>query len=801
MNTAGQNKLEFHKITEMLAGRTASPAGRKMAEELVPMTEPAEIDRAQEETAAAFRRSIRHSAPAFGISVVFDDALARLAIGGSLNIHELVSLARFLKLAGRAKQYGHSSIEEGDQDILTPLFASLSPQRPLSDEIMRCIPDEEEVCDSASPALRKIRRQIATISGRVHSTLTSLAHGTYKDYLQDSLFTLRQDRYCLPVKLEYKAQVPGITHDRSSSGSTLFVEPMAVVQLNNQLAELIHEEQAEIDKILAELSAQAAGSLDEIKQTKNSLAILDFIFAKASLAYEMKATRPDLNEEGILFLKEARHPLLDQSTVVPITLELGDQYDQLVITGPNTGGKTVSLKTAGLLAMMGQAGLHIPAREHSRLPVFSNVFADIGDDQAIDQNLSTFSSHMKTLLYILQHVDEDSLVLLDELGAGTDPAEGSSLARSILEWFHARGIRTIATTHYTELKEYAYNTEGVENASCEFDVESLRPTYRLIVGIPGKSNALAIAGRLGIPQDILDHARSSMDQPARSMESLLADLEKQKKELEEKQRQLKEEEKTIAALEKKLEHTRSSIAGQKDHILSQAREQAHEMLKEAKKTSDEAIRMSRKAASGRSMSASDMEKTRTKVRESLKSVENEGTKGSGKRRKGRRKEEVAEKPKKLTTVHAGDRVHVGSMGMDGVVTEEPDSKGNVSVRIGSFNTMVTLQDLTAPVTPAPMEKPVSKMRSRYSGTSKSATVRPEINLIGQDSATAVSNLDKYLDDAYLARLESVRIVHGKGTGALRKAVADHLKTIPYVKGYHAGAYGEGDLGVTIVTFK
>lgn len=778
-----------------------------MARELVPMSDPAEIFRAQDETAAAFSRMIRLSPPAFGISAEDDGEntqlsrlLSRLEIGGSLNIFELYFLVRFLKTASKAKSYGHSSIADGEQDLLTPLFASLSPLRTLADDIERCIPDEDEVSDDASPALRKIRRQIGTVSARVHSTLTSLAHGAYKDYLQDELFTLRQDRYCLPVKLEYKSQVPGITHDRSASGSTLFVEPMAVVQLNNQLAELTHEEQAEIDRILAELSAQAAGCLEEIKETRSALSELDFVFAKASLAYEMKASRPEINEEGVLYLKEARHPLLDPSRVVPITIKLGETYDQLVITGPNTGGKTVSLKTAGLLSMMGQAGLHIPAREHSSLPVFSHVFADIGDDQAIDQNLSTFSSHMKTLLYILEHVDEHSLVLLDELGAGTDPAEGSSLARSILEWFHMRGIRTIATTHYTELKEYAYNTEGVENASCEFDVDSLQPTYRLLIGIPGKSNALAIAGRLGIPQDIIEHAQSQMDQPARSMESLLADLERQKKELENQQMLLQEEQKTIADLERKLEHTRSSIAGQKDHILSQAREQAQDILKEAKKTSDEAIRMSRKAASGRGMSARDMEKTRTKVRESLKSVENAGQ-SSGKRRKGRKKAAEEQAPKKLTEVRAGDWVHVGSMGMDGVVTEAPDAKGNVSVRIGSFNTVVSMKDLTVPKRPAPVEKPQYNARTRYSGTSKSATVKPEINLIGQDVATAVSNLDKYLDDAYLARLETVRVVHGKGTGALRKGVADHLKTVPYVKEFHAGAYGEGDLGVTIVTFR
>ena len=790
-----KDKLEFHKILSMLESRTGSAAGRRMAAQLAPMASLAEIEQAQDETAAGFSRSIRLSAPSFGISEHLDDALGRLAIGGVLSAHELLGIARFLRTAGRAKQYGHSSITEGEQDVLTPLFSGLSPIRPLADEIEGCILDDDEISDDASSELKRIRRQITTASSRIHSTLTSLAHGAYKDYLQDSLITMRQDRYCLPVKLEYKSQVPGITHDRSSTGSTLFVEPMAVVQLNNQIAELHADEQKEIMRILTDLSAQAAENLDELKQTRLYLVHLDFVFAKASLALDMKASRPDMNEEGILFLKEARHPLLDQSRVVPITLKLGEEYDQLVITGPNTGGKTVSLKTAGLLSMMGQAGLFIPAREHSRLPVFSHVVADIGDDQAIDQNLSTFSSHMKTLLTILQNVDEHALVLLDELGAGTDPAEGSSLARSILEWFHARGIRTIATTHYTELKEYAYNTEGVENASCEFDVDSLRPTYRLLIGIPGKSNALAIAGRLGIPQDIIDHAQSQMSQPTRSMESLLADLERQKKELENQQKQLEEEQKTIASLEKKLEHTRSSIAGQKEHILSQAREQAQDMLKEAKKTSDEAIRMSRKAASGKIMSARDMEKTRTKVRESLKSMENSGGK---KRRKGRRDEP---KKKRLDAVAAGDYVHVNSMGMDGVVTEGPDSRGSVSVRIGSFNTTVSLRDLSPASSAPPAEKSESRSRTRYIGSSKSASVRPEINLIGQDTATAVSNLDKYLDDAYLARLESVRVVHGKGTGALRQAVADHLKRVPYVKGFHAGAYGEGDMGVTIVEFK
>ena len=795
MNTNTKDKLDFQKITAMLASRATSQAAKRMAEELVPMKDLAQIERAQDETKAAFNRTVRLSAPAFGISEDISDSLARLAIGGMLNAHELRTLARFLRLTGRVKSYGHSSIAEGESDVLTPAFADLSPLRPLADEIDACILDDDEISDDASPALKKIRRQIAMSGSKIHTTLNSLLHGAYKDYLQDALITMRQDRYCLPVKLEYKSQVPGITHDRSSSGSTLFVEPMAVIQLNNQLAELRGDEEKEITRILTDLSIQAAASLEEIKLTRLQLAFLDFVFAKASLALDMSGSRPDMNEDGILYLKEARHPLLDKSRVVPITLKLGEDYDQLVITGPNTGGKTVSLKTAGLLSMMGQAGLFIPAREHSRLPVFSNVFADIGDDQAIDQNLSTFSSHMKTLLTILKNVDSQSLVLLDELGAGTDPAEGSSLARSILEWFHARRIRTIATTHYTELKEYAYNTEGVENASCEFDVDSLQPTYRLLIGIPGKSNALAIAGRLGIPDDIIEHAQSQMSQPARSMESLLADLERQKKELEKQQKQLEEEKKTITDLEKKLEHTRSSIAGQKDHILTKAREQAQDILREAKKTSDEAIRMSRKAASGRPMNVRDMEKTRDKVRESLKNAEESG---KSKKKKGRGNEPAR---KKLDAVAVGDYVHVNSMGMDGFVTEGPDSRGSVTVRIGSFNSVVPMKDLSPAQTAKPVEKAESRSRTRYIGASKSAGIRPEINLIGQDTATAVSNLDKYLDDAYLAHLETVRIVHGKGTGALRKAVADHLKTVKYVKGFHAGAYGEGDLGVTIVKFK
>ncbi len=789
-------KLEYNKIIDQLSDRTSSPAGLQMAQELQPMTDLAQIERAQKDTAAAFRRSVRSAAPAFGMAASIDDALARLTIGGSLSARELLAISRFLYIAYKARRYGRASIEDGETDCLSSLFARLVSLKNLVDEIERCIPDEEEISDDASPALKKIRRQIMSSGEKIHTTLTSLAHGAYKDYLQDSLITIRQDRYCIPVKLEYKAKVPGITHDHSATGSTLFVEPMPVVELNNKLAELKSEEKIEIDRILADLSDRVGGHLEEIKESAETLAQLDFIFAKAALALDMDASRPDFNEEGILELKDARHPLIDKQQVVPISLTLGDTYDQLVITGPNTGGKTVTLKTTGLMALMGQSGLHIPAGQHSKLPVFSRVFADIGDDQAIEQSLSTFSSHMTTLLDILKNVDDRSLVLLDELGAGTDPAEGSSLARSILSWFHERKIRTVATTHYTELKEYAYNTEGVQNASCEFDVETLRPTYRLLIGIPGKSNALAIAGRLGMPEDIIESARSHMSQPARSMESLLADLEQQKKELENQRRELADEQKTIADLERKLEHTRSSIAGQKEHILAQAKEQARDMLKEAKKTSDEAIRMSRKASKGRSMSASEMEKTRTKARENLKSLDAEP-----KKRRGKKTAAKAESPVRLTEVSAGDYVHVNSMGMDGFVTEGPDARGEVSVRVGSFHTTTSLKDLSPASSPAPQEKPESRSRTRYSGVSKSATVSTEINLIGQDVATAVSNLDKFLDDAYMARLESVRIVHGKGTGALRKGVADHLKRVPYVKEFHAGAYGEGDLGVTIAVFK
>lgn len=789
-------KLEYDKILDRLAGHTSSPAGREAALALRPLTDLAQIEHAQKETAAAFRRSVRLAAPAFGMAASVDDALSRLAIGGTLNARELLNLARFLSISYKARRYGRTSIEEGETDVLSPLFSRLISLKNLADEIERCIPDENEISDDASPALKKIRRQLGSSAEKIHTTLTSLAHGKYKDYLQDSLITMRQDRYCIPVKLEHKAKVPGITHDTSATGSTLFIEPMPVVELNNKLAELKSEEKIEIDKILASLSEQIAEHLDEVKETVGVLADLDFIFARAALALDMDAMRPDFNEEGVLELKKARHPLLDKQKVVPISLTLGEDWDQLVITGPNTGGKTVTLKTTGLMALMGQSGLHIPAGEHSRLPVFSRVFADIGDDQAIEQSLSTFSSHMKTLLDILKNVDERSLVLLDELGAGTDPAEGSSLARSILSWFHEKQIRTVATTHYTELKEYAYNTDGVQNASCEFDVETLRPTYHLLIGIPGKSNALAIAGRLGMPEEIIEAAQSQMSQPARSMESLLADLEQQKKMLEKQRKELAEEQRTIADLERKLEHTRSSIAGQKEHILSQAKEQARDMLKEAKKTSDEAIRMSRNASRGRAMSASDMEKTRTKARENLKSLDAEPKK---KRKKKSAGKEAA--PEKLTQITVGDYVHVNSMGMDGFVTEGPNSKGEVSVRIGSLLATVKAADLSRAAAAPPQEKADRRSRSRYSGMSKSATVSSEINLIGQDVATAVSNLDKYLDDAYMAKLESVRIVHGKGTGALRAGVADHLKRVPYVKEFHAGAYGEGDLGVTIAVFK
>ena len=783
--------LEYNKIIDRLAEHATSDPGRRLCRELVPMTELSDIESAQQETADALTRLFKKGSISFGSTRELGMSLKSLEIGSTLSIPELLHIASLLENTARVKNYGKKDREDVPDDSLTPLFSALEPLTQLSQEIYRCILSEEEISDDASPGLKHVRRSMAVTTERIHSQLNSMVNGSLHSYLQDALITTRNGRYCLPVKAEYRSQVPGMIHDQSSTGSTIFIEPAAVVNLNNQMRELELKEKEEIEKVLASLSALAGEHTVEIAENQHVMTRLDFIFAKASLALEQNATKPLFNEDHIINIRGARHPLLDKKKTVPIDIRLGKDYDLLIITGPNTGGKTVSLKTTGLFCLMGQAGLHIPAQDRSELSIFREVYADIGDEQSIEQSLSTFSSHMTSIVSILKDADADSLCLFDELGAGTDPTEGAALAIAILNHLHDRGIRTMATTHYSELKVYALSTSFVENACCEFDVESLRPTYRLLIGIPGKSNAFAISKRLGLSDEIIEAARSQISAEDKSFEDLLTDLEQSRVTIEKEQQEIASYKQEIETLKKRLEQKQERIDQSRDKILREANEKAREILQEAKDTADETIRIFQKAGPGASMK--DLEKQREKVRNK---ISEKNSKLSVK------KENPAASGLKPSQIKLGESVRIVSMGLKGTVSSLPDHKGNLFVQCGIIRTQTNIKDLVL----------VQEKDSYTSGgakrtgsgkirMSKSLSISPEINLLGKTVDEALTELDKYLDDAYLAHLSTVRVVHGKGTGALRNAVQSHLRKVKYVKSYRLGEYGEGDAGVTIVEFK
>ena len=791
MNQKTLQKLEFHKIIELLEAQCSSDKGKEYCRDLVPMTTLSRIESAQEETAAAFSRIVKKGRLSFSGCTSVEDSLKRLEIGGTLGSGELLRICKLLENTARAKSYGRHETVDDVADCLDDYFDRLSPLSPLCTEIRRCIIDEEEISDDASSNLRHIRRSISALNDKVHSTLTSLVNGSLRSYLQDAIITMRGDRYCIPVKAEYRSQVNGLIHDQSSTGSTLFMEPMSVVKLNNDLKELYGKEQEEIQVILARLSVETAEYIEEIRTDYRILCELDFIFAKGALALSMNASRPRFNLERRIHIREGRHPFLNPKTVVPITLSLGDTFDLLIVTGPNTGGKTVSLKTLGLLTLMGQAGLHIPALDRSELAVFRSVYADIGDEQSIEQSLSTFSSHMTNIVSFLREVDADSLVLFDELGAGTDPTEGAALATAILSYLHEKGIRTMATTHYSELKVFALTTEGVENACCEFDVESLRPTYRLLLGIPGKSNAFAISSKLGLPEHIIETAKTHLSEQDQSFEDLLADLEGSRKTIEKEQTEIAAYRKEIEALKQELSIKQERLNEQRERILRDANEKANKILREAKEVADETIKQFHKFGK-ENISAAELEKERERLRKKMEQTQ------SGMAPK-------APKPKKqhkASDFRLGESVKVLSMNLTGTVSSLPDSKGNLFVQMGILRSQVHMSDLE--IIEEPMTITAKQMRRTSSGKmkmSKSLSVSPEINLLGKTVDEAVAELDKYLDDAYLAHVSPVRIVHGKGTGALRQGIHQYLKRQKHVKSYRLGAFGEGDAGVTIVEFK
>lgn len=790
MNKKVLRVLEYNKMIERLTDKATSEQGRKLVAELEPMTDLEAIGKAQTETADALGYLFRKGSTSFGGNKDLGMCIRSLEIGSVLSIAELLRIAAFLENVNRIKSYGRKEREDTPADSLDVYFESLEPLTPLSNEIRRCILSEEEIADDASPALKKIRRSMTVTNDRIHSQLASMINGSYRTYLQDAVVTMRNNRYCIPVKSEYKGQVQGMVHDQSSTGSTFFIEPAAVVNLNNELRELEIREQEEIAVILADLSAQAGAYTELLMENQKAMTALDFIFAKAALALEQNATMPIFNTEHQIRIRQGRHPLLDKKKVVPIDIQLGIDFDLLVITGPNTGGKTVSLKTVGLLTLMGQAGLHIPALDRSELAVFEEVYADIGDEQSIEQSLSTFSSHMTNIVSILQQADGESLCLFDELGAGTDPTEGAALAISVLDHLHGRGIRTMATTHYSELKVYALSTPFVENASCEFSVETLRPTYRLLIGIPGKSNAFAISSKLGLPDHIIEDAKRHITEDKESFEDLLANLENSRVTIEKERLEIAAYKEEIEALKKRLESKQEKIDQAKERILRHANEEAREILQNAKELADETIRTFQKAEAG--ISIKELEKSRQKVRDK---ISEKNTKLAIKN------DQPTHKVLKPNQIKPGDSVKVVSMGLKGTVSSLPDKSGNLFVQCGIIRSKVSLNDLVLIE-----EETIStgKMQRSSSGKlkmSKAYSISTEINLLGRTVDEALSELDKYLDDAYLAHLPSVRVVHGKGTGALRSAVHNYLRKNRVVKSYRLGEFGEGDAGVTIVEFK
>ena len=789
MNNKALKTLEYNKITDRLASHASSEPGIKLCRELLPMMDMDEINSALKQTSDAVSRIFRHGSISFAGLKDIRPLTKALEVGSALGMSELLDICSLLKVAAGARRYGVSEDEAADS--LSGIFNVIYDIADVRREIERCILSEDEIADDASAELKNIRRQMRICTERIRTELNSMLNGSDRTYLQEAVITTRGGRYCIPVKAEYKSQVPGMVHDQSKAGSTFFIEPMSVVRLNNEIREYEVKESEEIAKILASLSAMAGNYTAELDADYDILSQLDFIFAKAKLSFEYKGSEPIMNTRGYINIRKGRHPLIDSRKVVPIDVSIGDEYSELIITGPNTGGKTVTLKTIGLFSLLGQSGLHIPAADNSELTVFNDIFADIGDEQSIEQSLSTFSSHMKNIIEILAKADSNSLVLFDEFCAGTDPTEGAALAISILTSLHKLRVTTVATTHYSELKIFALSTEGVQNACCEFDVATLAPTYRLLIGIPGKSNAFAISGKLGLPQYIIDDAKKSLASEDVAFEDVISDLEKSRVTIEREKLELEEYKKEVEDLKNQLKAKNERLDERSDNILQKAREEASAILREAKETADDAIRKLNKAnAAG--MSVTELEKQRQRIKDNINKVD-----------KGRViKSQAPARQHKASDFHIGDRVHVASLNLDGTVHTLPNQKGELNVTIGIMNYNVNMCDLTIIEEASEMRK----LKQKSSGIgklkmSKTASISPEINLIGMTSDEAIMTLDKYLDDAFLSHISPVRIVHGKGSGILRNAVHNYLKRQKHVKSFRLGSFGEGDYGVTIVEFK
>lgn len=789
MNEKVLRVLEYHKIIDQLEAQASSVPGKERCRNLLPQTDLEMIQEAQTHTSHGLSRLFKKGRIYFSGNTKLKGLLRSLEIGSVLSSSELLKIADSLECANRIKTYGRPERAEEPEDSLSPFFHALSPLTPVLSEIRRCIISEEEISDDASVTLKHIRRSMALTKDKIHSQLTSMVSGAYRTMLQDPVVTMRNNRYCIPVKSEYKNQVGGLVHDQSSTGSTFFIEPAAVVALNNELKELEIKEHTEIEVILSTLSSMVSDHLEELATNEETLSTLDFIFAKSMLAMELNATLPIFNQDHYIQIRQGRHPLLDKKTAVPIDIHLGKDFDLLIVTGPNTGGKTVSLKTVGLFTLMGQAGLHIPALDRSQLSIFTEVYADIGDEQSIEQSLSTFSSHMTNTVSILKHADENSLCLFDELGAGTDPTEGAALAIAILTYLHDRGIRTMATTHYSELKIFALSTPFVENACCEFDVASLRPTYRLLIGVPGKSNAFAISSKLGLPDDIIELAKEHISAESESFEDVISTLENNRKIIEQEKLEIEAYKKELQNLKNEFKTKQDKLEQAKDKILREANEKAREILMDAKDVADKTIRDLQKY--GGEISMKELEANREKVRNKI-SEKNE--------KLSLKSSQPAKKQLDPAKLKVGDSVKVLSLGLKGSVSTLPDKKGNLFVQCGIIRSSVHVSDLAFAEDPD-ITQTFRKTSSGASKLSKASTISMELNLLGKTVDEALAQMDKYLDDAYLSHLKTVRIVHGKGTGALRSAIHSHLKKASYVKSFRLGEFGEGDAGVTIVEFK
>jgi DNA mismatch repair protein MutS2 len=791
MNEKALRILEYNKIIEKLTDYATSPMGKDLCKKLLPSTNLEDICQGQMETSDALSRIYAKGSLSFSGLRDIRGSLLRLKVGSSLSATELMHIASMLEAALRAKSYGRREHDDLTEDSLDGFFNAIEPLSPICREIRRCILSEEEIADDASAGLKHVRRSIKLTNDRIHSQLNTMVNSSsVSTMLQDNLITMRGGRYCLPVKAEYRSQIQGMIHDQSSSGSTLFIEPMAIVKLNNDLRELAAKEKEEIEKILADLSNQCAEYQEELTTNITVMAHMDFVFAKANLSKGYNGTEPWFNENGYINIRKGRHPLLDKKKVVPIDVSIGKDYRLLLVTGPNTGGKTVSLKTVGLLTLMGQAGLHIPAFDHSELSVYEDVFADIGDEQSIEQSLSTFSSHMTNIVSIIKNSSHRTLVLLDELCAGTDPTEGAALAMAILKNFLRRNVTTMATTHYSELKVFALSTEGACNASCEFNVETLSPTYRLLIGIPGKSNAFAISSKLGLPDDMIDEAKKFIDINDQSFEDLIADLESSRLTIEKERMEIEQYKSEVTELKKKLETKQENLTNQKERILRDANEQARRILQDAKDYADQTIRDMNKLAAGKTGNMKELEQKRSAVRDKLSKTDERLALKKDKAQKNRPED-----------FHPGDSVRVLSLNIKGTITGKPDSKGQVAVQMGILKSMVNLNDLELldeEVIKAPTLKKTGAGKIKMS---KSASISTSLNIIGKTVDEAMPELDKYLDDAYLAHLNQVTIIHGRGTGKLRAAVHNKLKKCRYVKSFRLGTFGEGETGVTIVDFK